>query len=179
MASRSLAHGRRDYRPPCVGSPEHNDSIFPLLATADAVVYVHASDSPLRIDDLHTVERIRDSVHGVLFFACTHFNWIKEEEQELVKAYLRSHLAPLTALGADGVLFVDAERALTGRDQQDAEQVASSGVPELESALLASLGARNRAWRSAQHTAGPHRHAGAAPLERGQASGPSIKSYAG
>ena len=106
------------------------------LNQADAILFVFrcpkiagASEMDYITDQIHT------RGHNEIFFICNAINQIPEEEQERLIRFGNRKLAPLTALGENGIFYVDALGALKAKQAKDTTALASTGIPEFENAL--------------------------------------------
>lgn len=106
------------------------------LSHVDAVLFVLSCEALASKSELDVVDNIlKPTGHEDIFFICNRFNMIRAKEQEDVRKYGISRLAPRTKRGAERVFFISALDALEGRIENDGERVAKSGMLQVEQEL--------------------------------------------
>lgn len=106
------------------------------LSNVDAILFVLSCEALASKSELDVIDNIlKPTGHEDIFFVCNRFNLIRKKEREDVKQYGISRLASRTNRGAERVFFISALDGLEGRMEGDNEQVASSGMIEVEQEL--------------------------------------------
>ena len=106
------------------------------LSKVDAILFVLTCEALASKGELDFINNhLITAGHEDIFFVCNRFDSIRKKEQEEIKRYGISRLAPLTKKGAERVFFVSALDALEGRLDEEQEVVAQSGILPLEQDL--------------------------------------------
>jgi len=105
------------------------------LSRVDAILFVLSCEALASQSELEVVDNIQKMGHEDIFFICNRFNMIRAKEQEDVRKYGISRLAPKTKRGAERVFFISALDALEGRIENDGERVTKSGMLQVEQEL--------------------------------------------
>jgi Dynamin family len=124
---------------PGVGSAitENSSTTERFLPEADAVVFVTSFDSPLTDSEASFLAQVRQHVQKV-FVVVNKADLVSADEAEWATAFVVDHLRHL--LGANIRVFpLSARRGLQGKREGDEAEVAASGLPALEQALVSFL----------------------------------------
>lgn len=106
------------------------------LSTVDAILFVFTCEALASQSEIDVINNtLRKAGHEDIFFICNRFDSIRKKEQEDIKKYGISRLAPLTKKGEKRVFFISALKALEGRLDEDPEEVQKSGILPLEKDL--------------------------------------------
>lgn len=117
------------------------------LNQADAIVFVFRCP---KIAGASEEDYIRNQIHARgykdIFFVCNAINQIQEDEQERLIEFGNRKLSPLTALGENGIFYLDALGALKAKQADNQEELRNTGLPEFEDSLSEYL--RNNKGKS-------------------------------
>ncbi len=106
------------------------------LSTVDAVLFVLSCEALASQSELSFIDNnLRDIGHEDIFFICNRFDLIRRKEQDRIREFGISKLAPRTKLGKEGVFFISAFEALEGRLDEDDDRVEKSGILQIEREL--------------------------------------------
>src|SRR4051812_8043145 len=126
-----------------IDSPGLNESALRTRITseyipeADAILFVLSCSLLGAATEMNLVDRdLREIGHKYLFFVCNRFDEIRRCERERVTSFGKRKLADYTELGESGVWFVSALQALDAKRTGNAVDLAESGLPSFERALL-------------------------------------------
>lgn len=133
-----LRRGLRFVDTPGIGSAREQNTATTLafLPEADAAVFVTGADAPLSEGELAFLDTVREHVRK-LFFVVNKIDQLAAADRDEVLAYTARLLAGRLGVDAVPLFPVSAARALA----VDAATAADSGLPALERALAAFLGA--------------------------------------
>jgi len=106
------------------------------LSEVDAILFVTSCIALASQSEMEFINsNILENGHDSLFFIANRFDQVRKKERDRVKDYAIAKFAPKTKLGKDGIFMLSAIDALDGRLDENEEQLANSGILELESAL--------------------------------------------
>lgn len=107
------------------------------LNHADAILYVLACPKIAGQSDMDYInQRIRSRGYKDIFFICTHFDTVDEDEQDRLKRYAIKKLAPVTSFKDNGIFFVDSLHALKAKEKKSDQIVLEkTGIPQFEKSL--------------------------------------------
>lgn len=106
------------------------------LNQADAILFVFRCPKIAGASEMdYITDQIHARGHNDIFFICNAINQIPEEEQDRLIHFGNKKLSPLTALGEDGIFYVDALGALKAKQAKDSEALLKTGIPDFENAL--------------------------------------------
>lgn len=107
------------------------------LDQADAILFVFKCPQVGGKSEMEYVEnQIKTRGHKDIFFVCNGINLVlPEEERPDFIEYYKDMLKSQTALGEDGIYFVNALGALKSKKERDSEKLKDTGMIEFESAL--------------------------------------------
>jgi plasmid stability protein len=105
-----------------------------FLPNADAVIFVTSFDTPLGESELQFLDEVRRQV-GRLFFVVNKLDLVPEAEAEEVMRFVRDQVFDRTGV-QPRTFAISARGALEAKLNADREQLAVSGLPELEQTLV-------------------------------------------
>jgi small GTP-binding protein len=109
-----------------------------FLPEADACILVTSYDSPLSEEERQTLEAIHGSGRRI-FLVVNKQDYASAAQRRQVLDHLRQQLQPIFGDAVPLLFSLSAQQALDARLQGDAAQLAASGLPTLEAALLGFL----------------------------------------
>lgn len=106
------------------------------LNQADAILFVFRCPKIAGASEIdYITNQIHARGHNDIFFICNAINQIPEEEQDRLIRFGNKKISPLTALGKDGIFYVDASGALKAKQEKDSDALLKTGIPDFEKAL--------------------------------------------
>lgn len=106
------------------------------LDQADAILFVFKCPQVGGKSEMEYVEnQIKTRGHKDIFFVCNGINLLLPEERPEFIKYYQDMLESQTALGRDGIFFVNALGALQAKKAKDSQKLKDTGMVEFESAL--------------------------------------------
>lgn len=106
------------------------------LNQADAILFVFRCPKIAGASEMdYITDQIHARGHNDIFFICNAINQIPEEEQDRLIHFGNKKLSPLTALGEDGIFYVDALGALNAKKEKNSDALSKTGIPDFENAL--------------------------------------------
>ncbi len=117
------------------------------LDSADAILFVlNCTQLWSQGEKEYVCDNIQARGHKDIFFICNKIDQIDEDEREDLMQYGNGLLVPMTALGKDGIFYVDSKGALKAKKQKDIEKLSKTGMPAFENSLSEYL--RNNKGRT-------------------------------
>ncbi|MGO5069701.1 dynamin family protein [Roseburia faecis] len=106
------------------------------LNKADAILFVFRCPKIAGASEIdYITDQIRARGHEDIFFICNAIDQVSEEEQDRLIEFGNKKLSPLTALGENGIFYVNSFGALKAKKEKDAALLTRTGIPEFENAL--------------------------------------------
>ena len=106
------------------------------LSQADAIIFVMDCTAPCALTEMQSIDNdVLAAGHEYTIFVCNRIDVIKEKEQESIKQYMNKMLQSKTKLGQQGIFYINAEKAKVGRESNNQEEYAQSGMPAFERKL--------------------------------------------
>jgi GTP-binding protein EngB required for normal cell division len=120
---------------------ENTATTLTFLPSADAIVFVTSSDAPLTAGELGYLRQCRSTVRQ-LFLVVNKMDLVSAAERENVMEFVKAKAREELDDAEVRVYPVSARDALAARSTVNAEQLAQSGIAELEADLISYLTAR-------------------------------------
>ena len=106
-----------------------------FLPDADAVIFVTSFDSPMQAEETEFLERVREYA-GKIFYVVNKSDLVEGEPRACILDHIRNRIRSNTGESDSVRIFaVSARDALAAKLRGSDDELASSGLPELESAL--------------------------------------------
>jgi len=106
------------------------------LMNADAILYVFACPKVAGKSDM---EYIKNQIHlhgyNDIFFICTKFDQIPEDEQAEFMQHAIKRLSSATSFNEKGIYFVNSSGAIKAKKQKDPVRLNNTGIPQFENSL--------------------------------------------
>jgi GTPase Era involved in 16S rRNA processing len=136
-----LADGTVLIDTPGVGSTfRHNtEAAFRVIPECDAVLFVVSADPPLTDTELDYLRQLKPAALRI-FFILNKVDYLAPEERERIVQFLETVLRENGVLQPDTEIFcVSARNGLAAKQANDAEQLETSGIGNIEAHLISYL----------------------------------------
>ena len=122
---------------PGIGSAitENTRTTTEFLPEADAVIFVTSCESPLTEAEMHFLDQVRAHVRKI-FLVVNKSDLISPDQRDAVAAFARDKIGDALGACSPLIFLVSARDGLEGKQNDESDKLAASGLPRLEQSLV-------------------------------------------